>query len=290
MLTWFIKLNRMEVHSYRKSILPPSMAVAQAFGSDTEPILLPGGQGNSYVSGNIVLKREEDAGIANWMAEFFQSLPGSPGVRFLRPVKSIHGMWMYEGYVAWVYMRGEHVKGRYAEKLSASRAFHNLIRNVEKPHFLDVPRNSWAAADLVALGEKPFDYEEEFMELYRQIEPHLRPLEARSQLVHGDLSANILCDQELPPAIIDFSPAWAPNGFAEGIMLADAIAWDNPPVDELASFKKIPDIEQLAWRGTLRRIAEQAEHIRWYGKDKNQSVKQARVFQKAIDFLKDWSL
>lgn len=266
------------------------MAIAAAFSSHEEPVLLPGGQGNSYVSGGIVLKREEDERIANWMAEFFQGLPDSPLVRLLRPVKSTHGTWMYEGYIAWVYMEGEHVKGHYAEKLSASMAFHGLMSDVEPPFFLDVPRNSWAAADLVALGEKPFDYDEEFMELYRQIQPHLKPLEMRFQLVHGDLSANILLAPQLPPAIIDFSPAWAPNGFAEGILLADAIAWDEPPAEELEMFKEIPNIEQLAWRGALRRIAEQAAHIKWYGKDKGQALKQARVFQKVIDFLQDRTL
>jgi len=277
----------MKASSNVTQVTLPSISIAGAFSSHEEPVLLPGGQGNSYVSDGLVLKREEDEGIANWMAELFQSLPDSSRVRTLRPVRSKEGTWIHEGYVAWVYMEGEHVKGHYGKKLPACREFHRLIGDIEKPRFLDVPRNSWAAADMVALGEKPFDYDEEFMELYRQVQPHLRPLEARSQLVHGDLSGNILVAPQLPLAIIDFSPAWAPNGFAEGIMLADAIAWDDPPPEELEVFWKMPDIEQLAWRGALRRIAEQAEHIRWYGKDKNQAVKQARVFQKVIDFLRD---
>ena len=38
----------------------------------------------------------------------------------------------------------------------------------------------------------------------------------------------------------------------------------------------------------MRRILEQAEHIKWFGKPKEEAVKEARVFQKAIDFLKEW--
>ena len=70
-------------------------------------------------------------------------------------------------------------------------------------------------------------------------------------------------------------------------MLADAIAWEDAEPDSLLPFRTIPNIEQFAWRGVLRRIAEQAEHITWFNKDKDQALAEAQVFQKAIDYLND---
>lgn len=90
----------------------------------------------------------------------------------------------------------------------------------------------------------------------------------------------------MPPAIIDFSLTWAPKGFAEGVMLADIITWENAKYDELEVFRKRPDIGQLAWYGALRRIAEQPEHMKWFGKSKAEAIKEAGAFQRVIEFLR----
>lgn len=104
-------------------------------------------------------------------------------------------------------------------------------------------------------------------------------------MVHGDLSGNFLFEPNLSPAIIDFSPAWAPNGFAEGILFVDALVWENARIEELQNFLTIPNFNQFAWRAILRRIAEQAEHIKWFGLAQSSAIKEARLFQKAIDYL-----
>lgn len=184
--------------------------------------------------------------------------------------------------------RGEHGKGQYDKKLAASEAFHRLMKGIPEPSFLSTPRNSWSAATAVVIEGKGFPYAQEFVDLYNQIKPHLHPLPPDRQLVHGDLSGNFLLDPALPPAIIDFSPAWAPNGFAEGIMLTDIIAWEYAGEKELEVFKKRLDIGDLAWYGVLRRIAEQPEHMKWFGKNKEEAVKEARNFQPVIDFLKKY--
>ena len=55
------------------------------------------------------------------------------------------------------------------------------------------------------------------------------------QLIHGDLSGNILFDDlgELPPATIDFSPYWRPVAFAEAIVAADLLMWRKGDVAAL---------------------------------------------------------
>lgn len=45
------------------------------------------------------------------------------------------------------------------------------------------------------------------------------------QLVHADLTGNVLISADRPPAIIDVSPYWRPPAYAEGIVIADAICW-----------------------------------------------------------------
>lgn len=68
-------------------------------------------------------------------------------------------------------------------------------------------------------------------------------------------------------------------------MFADAIAWEGADPKDLADFERLADFDQFAWRGALRRIAEQAEHIRWFGKDPGQALAEAKAFQKVIDYL-----
>lgn len=264
---------------------PPTQATALAFSSDVEPVLIAGGQGTAYRAGNIVLKPAGDAEEESWTAELFERLPASSEVRFARPIKSVEGTWIHDHYVAWTFLQGDHISGQYDKKLAAGQAFHRLLKGIPKPSFLNVPSNSWSAASEVVLENRGFPYDQEFVDLYNQIRPHLRALPPDRQPVHGDLSGNFLLDLSLPPAIIDFSPVWAPNGFAEGIMLADIIAWEHASDDELKAFKNRPDIGQLAWYGVLRRIAEQAEHMKWLGKSKEQAVNEARSFLPVIEFF-----
>lgn len=272
---------------YGVKIDPPTRSIAKAFGSYGEPVLLKGGQGTTYRSGEIVLKPSEGE-EANWFSELFHNIHESNGVRFAKPIRASSGSWVHEGYVGWSFLEGEHIKGRFDKKVSASIAFHNLLKNIPRPEFLIKPRSSWSAASYVVWETNKYDYDKEFMLLINQITEKLEPLNLPFQLTHGDLSGNFLFHPDLPPAIIDFSPVWAPNGFAEGVMLADAITWEDANTYELEIFKSIPNIEQLAWRGVLRRIIEQAEHIKWFDKDKTQAVEEAKEFQKAIDFLNNF--
>ena len=56
------------------------------------------------------------------------------------------------------------------------------------------------------------------------------PVTAPSQLIHGDLSGNVLFHAELPPAIIDFAACWRPVAFASAIVVADALVWEGAEV------------------------------------------------------------
>ena len=43
------------------------------------------------------------------------------------------------------------------------------------------------------------------------------------QIIHGDLNGNVLFTDNLPPAILDFSPYWRPREFAEAVIITDGL-------------------------------------------------------------------
>ena len=45
------------------------------------------------------------------------------------------------------------------------------------------------------------------------------------QLVHCDLTGNVLFADGLPPAVIDISPYWRPPSDAEGVVVADLLCY-----------------------------------------------------------------
>lgn len=275
----------MELNFYGIKAAPPTSEVAKAFGSSADIVKLQGGQKTTYRSGGIVLKPSEGMAVTNEIAEIFEHLPRSMEVRIPRPIRAQDGSWIVNGYAAWEFLEGVHGRGNYSAKLEASLAFHRLFEFLPQPSFLENPRDSWSAADKVVWQGGPYEYDARFRALIDRILPHLQPLNLKRQLTHGDLSGNFLLHHNSPPAIIDFSPAWAPNGFAEGIMLADAITWEGANKKELKPFKEIPNIAQFAWRGVLRRILEQAEHTKWLEKPVEQALKESLAFEKALDFL-----
>lgn len=57
----------------------------------------------------------------------------------------------------------------------------------------------------------------------------IRPVCGPSQLVHGDLSGNVLFAEGLAPAIIDFSPYWRPTSYADAIVVIDAAVLRRGP-------------------------------------------------------------
>jgi predicted trehalose synthase len=88
-------------------------------------------------------------------------------------------------------------------------------------------------------------------ELYGRLQP-LPPL--RCQLVHGDLNAdNVLLAEGCSPAFIDFTPFWAPVGFAVA-MFANWIGPRTGDATVLADFEDDPHFPQLLLRASIRML------------------------------------
>ncbi len=84
----------------------------------------------------------------------------------------------------------------------------------------------------------------------------LKPVSLSPQIIHGDLCGNILFHDTLPPVVIDFSLDCRPREYAETILLADAIVWENG--GEKAYSLLPPNSKQILLRACLFRLLTKA--------------------------------
>jgi uncharacterized protein (TIGR02569 family) len=232
-------------------VRPPPEALA-AFGVAVAPEPLAGGRGTSWRAGNLVLK-PLDATVAEieWLGTLFDSLRPD-GVRIPR-LRGLHG-----GWCAWDLLEGEHRDGRWADVIAAGERFHAALLGVPRPSFLDSRASVWAIGDRVAWGELPAAEYRHVKHLARLADA-LRPVdESASQLVHGDLTGNVLFADGLPPAVIDFSPYWRPPAFATAVVVGDALLWEGADESLLDAVAHVEDFPQLLLRALIFRAVADA--------------------------------
>jgi uncharacterized protein (TIGR02569 family) len=82
-----------------------------------------------------------------------------------------------------------------------------------------------------------------------------RPVDLRSQVVHGDLPGNVLFAAGLPPAIIDWPAYWRPASWALAVAVADALCWYGASPDLAARWLHLPAWGQMLVRALIYRIA-----------------------------------
>jgi uncharacterized protein (TIGR02569 family) len=241
--------------------------VLKAFGlGETLPVRLPGGQGTTWRAGPLILKPTGDEAEATWTADLYATLT-ERGFRVPRPVESRRGAYVVHGWTAWEYVAGEpDPAGRWHEKLVVCGAFHRALEGVPRPAFLDGRRDPWARADRLAWGAVLPTTHPWLRDPVKRLWSLLEPLELPSQLVHGDISGNILFAADHEPAVIDFSPYWRPAGFAAAVLVADAAVWEGANPEALFSLASPVDrLEQLVVRAELRRLLELDGHARVAG-------------------------
>jgi hypothetical protein len=162
------------------------------------------------------------------------------------------------GWGASTFVAGAHaadeVPSRWAAIIDAGRAFHRASATLARPAFLDRATNWWAIADQVAWDERQVPIVAELGDVVRRLRTALSPL-GNSQVVHGDLTGNVLFDPALPPAIIDISTYWRPAAYAEGVVIADALTWHDAPAS-LATELAVP-VEAVARALVFRVLTSQ---------------------------------
>lgn len=212
----------------------PPAGVLRAFGVEEPPRSLAGGQGSSWAAGELVFK-PAGGPVHEWLAEALADV-SAEGFRLAAPVRTLHGTWSRDGWSATRWVEGsepDHTKpSTWLDILEAGRAFHRAVAHVGRPDCLDARDDWWALADRAAWGELVIQLRPEFAVLGRRLRRALRPL-GPPQIVHADLTGNVLFSPALPPAVIDISPYWRPPEYAEGVVVADALCWHGAPASLL---------------------------------------------------------
>ena len=208
----------------------PSRVLA-AFGAAGTPQVLTGGQGTSVVVNGLVLKPGADLEEIVWLADLCARVEPR-GFRLPAPVPTVQGELVVDGWSAMTLVAGGHVNDRdrsaedWLSVLAAGRAFHRAVSREQRPAFLAARTHRWAVADRAAWGDpgppSPGPRSEGMLDRLNQ---HLVDENLNDQLIHGDLSGNVLVSEGLAPAVIDVSPYWRPAAYADAVVMVDAILW-----------------------------------------------------------------
>ncbi|WP_329459609.1 aminoglycoside phosphotransferase [Streptomyces sp. NBC_01497] len=268
----------------QRDTIPPR-PVLDAFGVRGAPVPLPGGQGRSVLVGGFVFKPAEGAGDeVEWAASLFETLAPGRGFRVPRPLRATDGRSLVDGWTAGEFLTGEPgPRGQWSGVLSAGRAFHAALRHLPRPDFLDHRTHPWAVADRVAWGERGIDVTDDLDSPYSALLELRRPVEQdAAQLIHGDLTGNVLFAADAEPAVIDFSPYWRPPVFAEAVVVADGLLWFDLPPDLPARMSDRPDWQQMVIRALIFRLVAQSESTRPSGQDQ---CGEAERYMRAIDVV-----
>ena len=231
----------------------PPLLVLTEFGASADPTALAGGQATVWRAGSVVLKRlDMSLEALEWQAAVLGAL-SCDGFRVAAPLRSRGGELVVEGWTGWPFLAGDRTR-RWADIVAAGERFHDALAGVEYPAALrDARTDPWARADRIAWGELPAGELAAIPEVARLIGAK-GPLKARDQLVHGDLSGNVLFTDGLPPAVIDFSPYWRPKDFASAIVAVDAVVWYDADLALLSTVIGSRDGAQLLMRALLFRL------------------------------------
>lgn len=248
----------LKISKVREKIMstPPIKEILIAFDSKEQPILLAGGQGETYRAGNIILKSTTNVVEAEWVANILNSLK-SDKFRIAKPVKAQNNQWVFNDWIAFEFIPGKHPDNRFEEIYKVSVDFHEALKNIPCPEFFDNRNDPWAMADRMAWKELglPLHFKQTKESLTRLSEAR-KNISLPDQIIHGDIGGNILFEDGLPPAVIDFSPYYRPAGFALAITIIDALLWRGMSIDKINIFKNIEELHQLLIRALIRRICE----------------------------------
>ena len=275
----------------------PGRDVLDAFGLSGAPVALPGGEGRSVLVDDVVLKpAESDPQAAEWLAATMSSV-AEDGFRVGRPLRTADGAWTHNGWSASRHVPGtepDHgAEPRWLEIIAAGRAFHRALAGVARPDFLDRRCNRWEIGNRVAWQEREPDLVADLHRPYRELVCLLgSPPPDGHQLIHGDLTGNVLFAPGLPPAVIDFSPYWRPAAFGEAVVVGDALIWHGAD-DELlrqAAADSGSDFVQFVARAIIYRLVTTSERWRSERAERSADTLAAiRQYERAAALVADFA-
>ncbi len=242
-------------------VMPPEVWTAWGLKPHDNALKLPGGGEQSIRVGPIVYKPVEDIEEAEWCQECLSRLVPNQ-FRIAVPIRSPKGHWVDAGWIASRWIEGvAGPEGHWVQVLEVSAQFHRALSKVARPPFLLQRTHRWALADRAAWGEASMQWVPSTLPRALMLKNLLRPVNLPVQVIHGDLSGNVLFAAGLTPAVIDFSPYWRPAAFADAVILMDGMlwfAWD----DILPLIPRTMTFLQLLLRACLCRLGALNERAR----------------------------
>lgn len=270
----------------------PGPDVLEAFGLTGTAVRLAGGEGRSVRIGDAVLKPAEQQ-YAHWLGETMSHLVAD-GFRISRPIQTRDGSWHHGGWAASCYEPGaepDHATApRWPQIIQAGRAFHRALAGVARPEFLDRRTDWWQTGAQVAWQEKQPDIVPCLRAPYADLAALLRPVAEPAQLIHGDLTGNVLLAEGLPPLVIDFSPYWRPAAFGEAIVVGDALIWHcaDTGLVRAACAETGAGFVQHVLRAVIYRLVTTSERIRSQNAESTASTAQeVRRYERATKLVCD---
>lgn len=238
---------------------PPPPHVLAAFRAAAEPVPLAGSQGTAWRCGDLVVKPLEwsmSVEELEWQGDVLDRIR-CDGFRVARLRRARDGAAFVDGWCAWRFVEGEHRERAWQQTIEVGERYHAALVGFPRPSLLDRRTDHWAIGDRVAWGELPAEDFAHVKHVPRLLAA-CRPVAAPSQLVHGDLTGNVLHADGLPPAVIDFSPYWRPRAFASAIVVGDALVWEGADESLLAVVGHVADFPQLLLRALVYRAVVDA--------------------------------
>lgn len=231
---------------------PPGPSAVEAFGGRGIALSLAGGEGHSWRVGDLVLKPWEDPVGWTWLGEHLPTVR-EDGFRLALPVPATDGRWVVDGWCAQTWVAGSHpVEPRWIDVLTTCDRLHRAFAHLPHPAFVDARTNPWSVGDRVAWGEADSPVEHPFMDRLLAVRRHV---DLSSQVIHGDLTENVLFADPMSPAVIDPTVYWRPPGFANAIVVGDAIRCSGAdPAPLLAATARIRGFPQLFVRAVIARL------------------------------------
>ena len=143
-------------------------------------------------------------------------------------------------------------QARWGDIVALSDRFHLAMRHLPKPSFVDRRTHPWAVGDRVAWDESGSPVRHAFLDRLLALRRHV---DLEPQLIHGDLTGNVLFAEDGPPAVIDPTMYWRPAGYATAIVVGDAVRWEG--ADPHAMLETVAHLEafpQLYVRASIFRL------------------------------------
>lgn len=243
---------------------PPTAEAIRAFGVDVDRLVrMPGGQGQTWTDGRLVLKPVGCVPEHTWICDVYAAWADHDEVRVPEPVLPAGRQgadqergWTVDNWGAHVFLPGRELDlpDEIDVVREASMLFHRVVAGLPRPAFLDARDDPWAFGDRLAWEHAQPEGDRATLAVIEELRTHLEPVASPDQVVHGDVLPNVLVADGLPPAVIDWPVYFRPAAWADAIAVTDAVTFRGASYTLLDAWARDDDWDQLLIRALLYRL------------------------------------